>query len=112
MDEKSCAKIRSFFQIGIPIPWKNSPIVPFLQFFSHFCYKRAFPPPFSHLFNPSRHDKIGRFMPCLLHFGCPLDRYNKKVTKKFGAYSKNLYLCTVKIMGTTPDETNIKKPNK
>ena len=51
-------------------------------------------------------------MPYLLHFGCPLDRYNKKVTKKFGAYSKNLYLCTVKIMGTTPDETNINKPNK
>ena len=103
---KILCKDKDFLQKRIPFLRKISPIAPFLQFFSHFCYKMISLIPF---LNNSRHSNATSLETtsrvCRI-FATLSPGETKKVEKKFGAYSKNLYLCTVKIKETTLDETN------
>ena len=103
---KILCKDKDFLQKRIPFLRKISPIATFLQFFSHICYKMISLIPF---LNNSMHSNATS-----LETTCRVCRIfatlspgeTKKVEKKFGVYSKNLYLCTVKITETTLDETN------
>lgn len=106
---KFLCKDKDFFLKRIPFLWKIFPIVPFLLFFSHFCYKRASSTPFLIHSIPSDATKLEGLCRVCRIFAALSPGETKIVEKKFGVYSKNPYLCTVKIKGTTPDETKNKK---